>query len=223
MLGIISFTGRLGRLGYLGRLIVMPIFLLILMAVAGSILVGAGLSMIAILLGLVSGPLFLLCLWGLTARRLHDMNVTGWAQLLPMIISIILASIAMMSVGKPDTASVPAATPPVMSRSTMLQAQQNQLQRQQQMMQQQRISPPQQMIYRQQLQAQHRQQSEQLALQEQAYAKAIEKALESRLQAVNTTAQISTHPLMLINAAIQLLFTLALLFWPGSDGPNSYG
>lgn len=223
MLGIISFTGRLGRLGYLGRMIVMPILLAILMSIVGSILISVGMSIIAFLLSIVAVPLFFLCLWGLTARRLHDMNMTGWAQLLPMIIGFVLTSIVAISARQDVVASPPEATPPVMSRSVMEKAQRSQLQRQQQMFQQQRVSAQQQMIYRQQLQAQHQQQSAQLAIQEQNYEKAMaeRRAYASRSMAGNT--QLATHPLMLINAVIQLLFGLALLLWPGTDGPNFYG
>jgi len=87
--GLFSFSGCTGRLGYVGYMTLLTLFWVVFFIVA-VMAVSAAAGNIILIIGFVLAGLFLLFVppMAITARRLHDIGLSGWWQFLPLVVNI---------------------------------------------------------------------------------------------------------------------------------------
>lgn len=86
---LFSFQGRSGRLGYLGvGLSWAPIFLCLALATGLLHLVAPPLMIVGILAFVVAIPASIVSYLAGNVRRLHDLNLSGWWALLPLVVQL---------------------------------------------------------------------------------------------------------------------------------------
>ncbi len=114
---IFSFSGRIGRLRYLGYCFIVSLlgYVLIISGTALMVMAGAGdkgaaQGMAVLLMAIVCIGMMVMT-WGYMVRRLHDLNKNGWLSLLVLVplANLVLALYLVFAAGSPGANSYGAA------------------------------------------------------------------------------------------------------------------